>query len=318
MKSPLDYNVYTPKLINELKKLTDGFPRARAIKAIAKRLGICERNARRQYVKYIENDLPIIKNFTENPIGRPIKRLFWDIETSPNLGFFWRAGYDLNITPESITKERRIICIGYKWEHEKDARVLCWDENQDDKTLLASFLKIAEEADEMIGHNGDKFDIPWFRTRCLFHGLQPLPDYKTIDTCSWARRKFYFNSNKLDYIAGYLGIGHKLHTDLSLWKDIMFKDCPKAMLKMSEYCKKDVILLQEVWKRLSACVPAKTHAGVLAGKPSWTCPKDGSMHVKLSKTKVTAGGSVQYQMQCLDCGSYYTINAAAYALYKET
>jgi hypothetical protein len=37
------------------------------------------------------------------------KRLFFDIETSPNIGLFWSAGFKLNIAPENIIKERAII-----------------------------------------------------------------------------------------------------------------------------------------------------------------------------------------------------------------
>ena len=40
-----------------------------------------------------------------------IKRLFFDIETSPNIGYFWRAGYKLNIGADNIIEERKIICI---------------------------------------------------------------------------------------------------------------------------------------------------------------------------------------------------------------
>lgn len=47
-----------------------------------------------------------------------IKRLFFDIETSPNIGYFWRTGYNLSITPDCIINERKIICISYKWETE--------------------------------------------------------------------------------------------------------------------------------------------------------------------------------------------------------
>ena len=53
-------------------------------------------------------------NFELPPEG--FKRLFYDIETSPNIGFFWGAGYKVNISHDNIIKERAIICICYKWE----------------------------------------------------------------------------------------------------------------------------------------------------------------------------------------------------------
>ncbi len=93
-----------------------------------------------------------------------IKRLFFDIETSPNIGMFWSAGYKKDISPESIIKERAIICIAYKWAGDEKTHVLSWDENQDDKVMLEKFILIANSADELVGHNGDRFDLPWIRT----------------------------------------------------------------------------------------------------------------------------------------------------------
>ncbi|GAF72135.1 unnamed protein product, partial [marine sediment metagenome] len=83
------------------------------------------------------------------------KRLFFDIETRPNEGFFWECGYDIRISPENITHERAIICIGYKWAGEKRVYCLTWDSEQDDTQLLTDFLKVFNKADEVIAHNGD-------------------------------------------------------------------------------------------------------------------------------------------------------------------
>ncbi len=249
--------------------------------------------------------------------GRKIRRLFWDIETSPNVVLSWRIGYKLNINHDNLLKERAIICIGWKWEHEKEAHILHWDKDQNDRSMLEQFLEVINEADECVHHNGDKFDLPWLKTRCLFHGLPTIPDYKTADTLQWARRKFYFNSNRLDYIAKFLGMGGKIKTEFGLWKDIVLHNCPKAMQKMCDYCKKDVVLLEQVWKRLSHVVGHKTHAGVMAGNDRWTCPRDGSKNVSLNRTKITAQGTTQYQMRCKDCGGFYTINERAHAQYLE-
>ncbi len=147
------------------------------------------------------------------------KRLYFDIEVSPNIGFFWTSGYKLNITTESIIKERAIICICYKWEDDKEVYALQWDSKQCDKRMLQKFIEVANTASEIIGHNGDKFDMAWVRTRCLLHGITMFPSYTTIDTLKVARSKFRFNSNKLNYIADYLGIGTKIKTEYSLWKE---------------------------------------------------------------------------------------------------
>ena len=234
------------------------------------------------------------------------KRLYFDIETSPNIGFFWTAGFKLNISTESIIKERAIICICYKWEEDKVTHSLNWDSKQNDKKMLQEFIKVANEADELVGHNGDKFDLSWVRTRCLFHRLEMFPTYITIDTLKVARSKFKFNSNKLNYIAQYLGIGEKIHTEYNLWKDIVLNKDKVAMDKMIKYCKMDVILLEKVHKELSLHIPAKTHYGVIFGGDRGSCPECGSDDIVRNNKRVTASGIVKVQMRCKTCGKMHT------------
>lgn len=240
-----------------------------------------------------------------------IRRLFWDIEVSPNLVLTWQIGRKVSIGHDSIVKERKIICICYKWEHESVVRSLQWDRNQDDKDLLVKFLDVVNSADESVAHFGDGFDMPWMRTRCLIHGLEPLPLYKTIDTKAWAAKNFYFNSNKLDYLGSVLGYGHKMHTDYQLWLDVL-DGKSSALEYMVRYCKKDVIQLEKVFKRLSKCVAVKTHAGVFAHKEKHTCAHCGSDHVVPFKRRVTASGTVQWQYKCSTCGGYYVISNSSH------
>lgn len=235
------------------------------------------------------------------------KRLFFDIETSPNIGLFWSAGYKQSIDYSNIVKERAIICICYKWQGQK-AQYLTWDKNQDDRAMLEKFIKIANEADELVGHNGDKFDLAWIRTRCLFHRIPMFPSYVTIDTLKVARSKFRFNSNRLDYISKYLGLGKKIKTEFNLWKDIILSNSPTAMAKMVRYCKWDVALLEKVFIEMSVHIAAKTHAGVACGRDKISCPECSSRKVKLAKTRISAAGTIKSQYQCADCGKYHTVS----------
>ena len=245
-----------------------------------------------------------------------MKRLFWDIETSPNIAYTWRSGHRITIHPGQILKERAIICVCYKWEHEKRAKSIEWNKG-DDKPLLEEFLPIAEEADELVAHNGDKFDLKWFQTRCLKHGLPATNEKKTVDTLAIARRRFYFNSNKLDYIAKFLGLDGKDETNFGMWEDIVQSNCPRAMAKMVKYCKRDVYLLEDVWRALMPYHNPKTHEGVLNGDERWTCPRCGSANVHVSKTLVSAKGTKRFQMKCNDCGGYYTMANNLHEQYQE-
>ena len=246
-----------------------------------------------------------------------VKRLFWDIEVSPNVVLAFAAGYDKTINHDAIVAERKIICIGYKWENETQSHVLVWDKNQDDRELIEKFLAVAEDADELVAHFGDRFDLPWFIGRCIILGFPPLPKFKTVDTKKLAASNCLFNSNKLDYLAAIFGFGHKDKMEFSDWKEILMNKNPAALAKMVKYCARDVHLLEAVYKRLSVHFKPKTHAGVYAGMPKWSCTHCGSTAVAKSKTRVTAAGSLQHQMRCVKCGSYSTISDAAFREYQK-
>ena len=234
------------------------------------------------------------------------KRLFFDIETSPNIGLFWEAGYKKNIDYSNIIKERAIICICYKWEDSKEVGFLTWDSKQCDKKMLQKFIEICNQADELVGHNGDKFDLAWIRTRCLFHKISMFPVYTTIDTLKLSRSKFKFNSNKLDYIAKYLGMGEKIKTEFGLWKAIVLNKDKEAMAKMVKYCQQDVKLLEKVYKELSTHIFAKTHYGVIFGEDRGSCPECGSDDIIRMCNRVSVSGVKKIQFQCKTCHKFHT------------
>ena len=248
-----------------------------------------------------------------------MKRLFLDLETCPNIGYFWSAGYRVNISYQQIRDERRIITAAYKWAGKK-IKTLTWDRNRQDQTLVEKLVPIMNEADEIVAHYGNGFDIPWVRTRALFHGIV-CPIWKSVDTHAWAAKYFYLNSNKLDYIAKFLGIGTKIRTDYDLWVDATGgsdRVSKIAVEKMRVYNMHDTELLEPVFDKLSLYCPPHTHAGVLAGNEKWTCPRCGGSDVKIGGHRmVSRAGTVKQQMYCKSCPHYYQINAATLKLYKQ-
>lgn len=230
------------------------------------------------------------------------KRLFFDIETSFNIGIFWRSGYNLTIQPDDIIKERAIICVSWKWEHEDEVHNLTWDHKQCDKKLLKDFIKVLNQADEIIAHNGDRFDIKWLRTRCLYHGIEMFPQYQSIDTLKHSKSQFNFNSNKLDYIAKFLGVGAKLkHEGMDMWKAIIFDKDADAMKRMVEYCDMDVLVLEKVFHKIQPYTKHKVNYSVLGGGDKFGCPECQSNNVRLRNTYTTPAGTIQHYMSCNSC-----------------
>lgn len=235
------------------------------------------------------------------------KRLFWDIEVSPNLVFSWNVGYKLSISHDNIVQERAIICIGFKWEGEKKVSCLQWDKGND-KKLLQEFVKVLNQADEIVAQNGDQFDMKWLRARCLYHGIPMRHDYSSVDTLKLFRKGFRLNSNKLDYVSRYLGLGQKKETGFSLWRDIVLKNSKTAMDKMKSYCKHDVVLLEKVFNKLKSYVPHNTHVGVLLGKSAHSCPECGATNCISNGVRITAAGLKKQRMHCANgCGRYFSI-----------
>ena len=243
-----------------------------------------------------------------------IKRLFFDIETSPNVVYSWRIGYNLTLTPDNIIDERKIICISYKWEDSDKIYSLKWDKNQCDKQMLIDFIEQANQADELIAHNGDRFDIKWIRTRCIFHRIPMFPQYKTLDTLKKAKNGFNFNSNKLDYIAQFLGVGAKVkHSGFDMWKKVMKND-PEAMDEMVNYCEGDIIVLEDVYFTMQNYIKTNTHNGVINNNLKYSCPNCGSEHSELLKNNVTSMGTIKRLMECNDCDYNFEISNSSYIL----
>lgn len=246
-----------------------------------------------------------------------IKRLYFDIEVSPNIVTSWNVGYKQKIDYQDIIEERKVICICWNWEGEKTIHSLSWDENRDDKTMLIEFIKVINTADELIAHNGDNFDIKWLRTRCLKYGITMFPTYVSLDTLTKARRNFRLNSNRLDYIAKYVGVGRKTQTESGLWTKVAINNDRNALKRMIKYCMNDVKILKEVYKRMTPYIQNKVHHGVLNGRTKCSCPECGSKKVTLSKKRTTTTGIERYQMICSNCTKYFTISRLTYEEFKK-
>lgn len=246
-----------------------------------------------------------------------IKRLFFDIETSPMIAYTWRVGWKINLNTDNIIEDWRIICISYKWEGDDKVQTLKWDKNKCDKKLLTKFIQIANQADEIIAHNGDRFDIKKIRTRCIFHRIPMFPKYRSLDTLKKARGNFSFNSNRLDYIAKFLGVGAKLeHEGFQMWVKCMQGD-KQALKDMIKYCEMDIIVLEDVYNELKDYVKHNTHSAVINGGYKHECPNCSNEDATLLKNNVTATGTIKRLMECDACEYTYEISNSAYRMKLE-
>jgi len=111
------------------------------------------------------------------------KILFLDIETMATLAWVWQL-YDVNIPIDMVEQDEYMLCWCAEWldndksisdgihnypkEFKRDRR--------SDRMISKSLHKIMDEADIIVTHNGNRFDLKWANE--LFFA-------------SWIRTSFY-------------------------------------------------------------------------------------------------------------------------------
>lgn len=224
----------------------------------------------------------------------------------PNIVTTWGLKVDGYLSHDNLLVERYMICAAWKWLDEPGVfsiSVLDGPKNKEfpDYGIAKKLGELLASADAVVAHNGDKFDLPWIMSRLVIQGFDPPPPIPIIDTKVIAKKRFYFNSNRLDYLGRVLKLGRKIKTEYDLWLDALKGD-RTAIRKMIVYNEQDVRLLEKVYKKLRPYVPAKLNMS-LWGQDEKTCPTCG-------KDTLVANGfgcnrSTRYKKyKCLKCGAY--------------
>lgn len=231
--------------------------------------------------------------------------LIFDIETAPKRAYVWGL-WKQNIAPSSqLISDTFMLTWSAKWYGKKKVygSKLTPDEvlNEDDSRICAELHEMLSEADAVLTHNGDKFDIPVVNSRFVLNGMTPPAPSKSIDTLKIAKKHFRFTSNRLDYLGEILGVGRKIDTGgFSLWERCMRGE-RKALSDMLKYNKQDVVLLEEVYDKLRPY--SSTHPSHSIFKHGMVCPKCGSSHLQARGFSVTNTSKFQ-RFQCQDCGGW--------------
>jgi len=252
-------------------------------------------------------------------LGKPYKNLdicnlpkilMLDIETTPIPVWAWSLGKQY-IQTHSMMKDSNgkiidwyVLSWSAKWLYDDKglSDVLTSEEavSRNDERILRSVWKLLDEADIIIAHNGDKFDLRKIKARFLSNGIMPPMPYKTIDTLKVARKEFALTSNKQDYITRLLGVQKKLDTDFQLWVDCMNGDT-EALKKMEEYNKHDVLGLEQMYLKLRPYISGHPNIAVMMEENVCsTCGSDSLNNVG----KYYFTGSSRYELYyCNGCMS---------------
>lgn len=222
-----------------------------------------------------------------------------DIETAPHLAAVWGL-YDQNVATNQIIKPGYTLCWAAKWHGEKEIHFDSILSGH--RKMVRGIHKLMNEADAICHYNGTKFDIPTLNKEFLLLGMNPPAPSAQVDLLRVARSRFRLASNKLDYVAGALGLGHKeKHKGFDLWLECMAKD-PTAWQTMESYNKQDVVLLEKVYTRLLPWIKNHPNRSVYEGAAC--CPNCGSE--KAQARGFAIARTVRYhRFQCQDCGTWF-------------
>ena len=238
--------------------------------------------------------------------------LFLDIETSPIKGYTWTI-YDANVL--KVIEPSKIICVAWKWLGEKTVTCKSLIDYPNykagvlnDEKLVKDVWAVLDEADVIIAHNGDSFDLKKLNSRFIAHNLSAPSIYKTIDTLKTSRKLFKFESNSLDALGKYLHEGQKEHTGgFDLWDQCINGD-KNSWLRMKIYNTQDIVLLENIYLRLRPFIADHPNLNVISKAKGGSvsevsCPSCQSSKVTKRGSSVTRQG-IRQRYQCNDCGSW--------------
>ncbi len=239
---------------------------------------------------------------------RGAKILLFDIETAPLEAFVYQKSvWKANITSDQIQSEWYMLTWSAKWLFEErvmsDALTAEEALAEDDKRITKSLWKLLDEADIVVAHNGDNFDVPNLNTRFLLNDIPPPRLYQQIDTLKVAKKQFGFTHNNLDGLAKLFGFAPKEEVHFDLWVACRKGD-GEALARMEEYNRRDVTLLEEVYLKLRPWIKGHPNLNLLIDDEEPRCPVclSEDIHVEEGNYYMTSVSKFPVA-RCKSCGN---------------
>lgn len=233
-----------------------------------------------------------------------IKTLLLDMELSFAIYYAFPSKREQYLSARNIIHHQFCPCAAWKWDHEVSKyHIKITDDKKrfkknfrDDYIVAKKLHELMTEADVIVAHNGDAFDIKHANVLFINHGLGPIPEKKSLDTLKAARKYFNFAGNDLDSLSKRFGGKGKISKPD--WQALTDGDA-KAINKAAQYCVNDVSELERVFHALRPYIrnlPALRTPGGLSH-----CEACGSK--RLQKRGFGFDGKKMYQrVKCMECG----------------
>lgn len=233
------------------------------------------------------------------------KILLLDIETAPNLAYVWGA-WKQNVGQNQWVRKSHIMSIAWKW---LDQDEIFYEENRssNDYQLVSYIYRLLDDADIIVAHNGQRFDLPTIIGRGVIHGLTPPSPYYVVDTFQVAKKELRLVSNSLANLCEELGLTnkskHKKFPGFDLWVECI-KGNDEAWKEMREYNIRDVKSLEDLYLRLRPYIKNHPNIARMLKDDKLHCPKCGGDHLNYRGYFFSRVGLCYRKFVCTDCGGW--------------
>lgn len=255
------------------------------------------REAKRLYYDNTQTDF--LKN--------EVKILVLDIETTPLEAYVWSTQvWKARISDDLIISQWFMLTWAAKWLGEDTVMSmrLTGEEAlaEDDGRITKGLWELLNQADIVIAHNGDSFDVPNINTRLIVNGLPPTKVYRTIDTLKVARKQFGFTHNSLNALGKLFNLGVKIGTNFDLWRRAKNgKD--EALEEMEIYNQGDVTLLEAVYLKLRPYIKGHPNLGIYSMMEDNQCGHCGSTNLAEDGSYLYTNTGKYVTFRCNSCGA---------------
>jgi hypothetical protein len=226
--------------------------------------------------------------------------LLIDIETAP-LTVYTYGIREQHIGVSQIDQDWTLLSFAAKWLDSEEMIYHSVDPNdpRNDRALVQKAYDLLASADCVIAHN-ISFDVKMLKARFVFYDMISMKDFRRVCTYQIAKSNFRLTSNKLEYLARFLGVIEKLahgkYPGMSLFKECALGNVD-AFKELEDYNCRDVLTLEAIYLKLRR-YDKRIKFNVFSQDNKCDC---GSSEMRKIEPTITNQG-VFKTYQCIECG----------------
>lgn len=254
------------------------------------------------------------KQIMKTNVCDDLKILLLDLELTYAVYYAYPSKREQYLSDRDIIHDQFCVCAAWKWLHEASTYAISITDDtkqfkkdfRNDRNVASKLHALMEEADIIVAHNGDNFDIKHATTLFRKHGLGPISKTKSLDTLKIARRYFAFPGNSLDSLAKRFGKAGK--NKKPNWKKMTEGD-KKEIDIATKYCKNDVKVLEDIFIELR---PYIDKFPSLRRVKDFPVQCDACQSKRLIKNGTGFDGTKMFQkVKCQECGHNHRCSIGA-------